>query len=99
MERYTTSHCERAAHALAETLGRRPELPVWSQRADGTHCSRVGALMIEPGSATYGRSWKLVEICNEAGGQHTLLSAMTARDLYAGICAMHAGVHMGRETA
>lgn len=52
----------------------------------------VGSLIVERGSATYGRAWMLCEVLNEAGGQRSLLRANTARELYDQMHAYLAGV-------
>ena len=59
-----------------------PEMK-WTPRADGkgSQCP-VGAYLINEGSATYGRSWTLVQMVNDAGAEHTILRASTARELY-----------------
>ncbi len=51
--------------------------------AAGTHnvIFNIGHYMIEPGSAMYGHSWKLVRIVNEDGGQTTICCAHNAATL------------------
>lgn len=58
-----------------------PQGAIWTKDENGKLVATVGRLIIEPGSRTYGRTWKLVQITNSGGGQRTLLSALTARDL------------------
>ena len=59
-----------------------PEMK-WTPRADGkgNQCP-IGAYLINEGSATYGRSWTLVQMVNDAGAERTILCASTARELY-----------------
>ena len=59
-----------------------PEGPIWSRDEHGNNRARVGALMLEQGSRTNGIGWKIVQMCNEAGGERTLLRGCTARELW-----------------
>lgn len=58
----------------------------------------VGALLIEPGSKINGITWKLSEITNERGGEHELLRATSARELFDRMLAFEAGIEAGRGT-
>ena len=59
-----------------------PEGPIWSRDEHGNNRARVGALMLEQGSKTYGIGWKIVQMANESGGERTLLRGCTARELW-----------------
>jgi hypothetical protein len=56
--------------------------PVWTRDASGQNRARVGALVLQTGSRTYGHSWTIAQICNEAGGERTLIRGSTARELW-----------------
>lgn len=77
--------------ALTDT----PEM-LWTARPDGkgSRCP-VGAYAIESGSRTYGYQWKLVQMCNESGGERTILSAPTADGLEELILAWLQGMDYG----
>lgn len=81
MERITITHLNRLLARLQRETGA-PEMK-WTPRADGK-CNEcpVGAYLINEGSATYGRSWTLVQMVNDAGAERTILRANTARGLY-----------------
>lgn len=81
MERITITHLNRLLARLQRETGA-PEMK-WTPRADGkgNECP-VGAYLINEGSATYGRSWTLVQMVNDAGAERTILRANTARGLY-----------------
>jgi hypothetical protein len=46
-----------------------------------TKTCNAGHYLVEQGSRTYGRSWKLCQVCEE-GGERIILSAQTARGLF-----------------
>ena len=59
-----------------------PEGPVWTRDESGKNRARVGALVLHPGSKTYGNAWAISQIVNESGGERTLLRGSTARELW-----------------
>ena len=59
-----------------------PEGPVWSRDETGHNRARIGALVLHPGSKTYGNAWAISQIVNESGGERTLLRGSTARELW-----------------
>ena len=66
---------------MSDALGA-PTGPVWTRDADGNNRATVGALVLQPGSRTYGNAWTIAQICNESGGERTLLRGTTARELW-----------------
>lgn len=72
-------------NALVERMQREmgiPPGPVWSRDASGNNVARVGAIMLEPGSRPNGISWKIVQMCNEGGGERILIRGCTAQELW-----------------
>jgi hypothetical protein len=59
-----------------------PEGPAWTRDEKGNNRARVGALLLEPGSKINGIGWKIAQMCNESGGERTLLQGCTARELW-----------------
>jgi hypothetical protein len=59
-----------------------PEGPVWTRDEQGNNRARIGALILEQGSSTYGNAWKICQMCNEGGGERVLLRGSTARELW-----------------
>jgi len=81
MERITESNLRAVMGRMARELGV-GEGPVWSRDDSGQNRARVGALVLQPGSRTYGNAWTIAQICNEGGGERTLLRGSTARELW-----------------
>jgi hypothetical protein len=59
-----------------------PEGPVWTRDENGNSRATVGALVLQPGSKTYGNAWAISQIVNDGGGESTLLRAVTAAELF-----------------
>ena len=81
MERIT----ERNLRAVMARMARAmeiPEGPVWTRDDNGHNHARIGALVLQPGSRTYGNAWTIAQITNEGGGERTLLRGSTARELW-----------------
>jgi len=98
MARVTEDQLSRTVEMMARVIGA-PDGPAWIKFPDGTVRARVGALVLEPGSRTYGRAWKVCRLVNEGGGEHALLSAGSAADLRAAIFAYLEGYRDGRVSA
>lgn len=90
MERITTKNLQAAVGVMARMMDL-PAGPIWTRRADGSNVATVGVLLLNVGSKTYGNAWGVAQICNEAGGERTLLRASTARELWEAIHAWRAG--------
>ena len=81
MERITTSNLRAVMARMADAMNA-PDGPIWERDASGQNRARVGALILNPGSAINGISWGISQICNESGGERTLLRGSTARELW-----------------
>ena len=90
MNRITDKHLTSVRDRIAKLL-RRPESN-FITKPNGGLSAQVGSLLIESGSRTNGITWKLSEITNEGGGQHDLLRATSARDLFNMMLAFEAGI-------
>ena len=84
MDRITEKNLRAAVDALAFMLDI-PTGPVWIADASGKRRARVGALLLNVGSATNRISWGVGQIMNESGGERTLIRAHSARDLWEAI--------------
>ena len=80
-DRITLSNLRAVMARMSSALGD-PGGPVWSRDANGHNVARVGALVLEQGSATCGIAWKICQMCNEGGGERVLLRGCTARELW-----------------
>ncbi len=58
------------------------EGPAWQPDDTGRMRARIGALVLQTGSKTYGNAWTIAQISNDAGGERTLLRGSTARELW-----------------
>lgn len=81
MDRITVNNLHAVMARMSDALGA-PTGPVWTRDEHGNNRATVGALQLEQGSATYGNAWKIVRICNDGGGEQTLLRGSTARELW-----------------
>jgi hypothetical protein len=81
MDRITTVNLRAVMARMQREMGI-PDGPVWTRDERGNNRARVGALVLEPGSRTYGRAWCIAQMCNEAGGERNLLRGSTARELW-----------------
>ena len=81
MERITERNLRAVMSRMASAM-ELPEGPVWTRDENGHNRARVGALVLQPGSRTYGNAWTIAQICNESGGERTLLRGSTARELW-----------------
>lgn len=76
---------EKMLHGVMGRMARAmdiPDGPVWSRDESGKNSARVGALVLRPGSRTYGNAWAISQIVNDGGGERTLLRGSTARELW-----------------
>lgn len=81
MERITKKNLRAVMARMSREMGI-PDGPVWSRDDNGNNVARVGALILEPGSKTYGNSWCISQMMNECGGERVLLRGSTARELW-----------------
>jgi hypothetical protein len=77
MQRITIKQLRKQAEYFNQRFGTPAEY--WNPE---TRTCNAGHYSIEEGSRLYGRYWKLVQVCNDGGGQRIVLAGETARDLY-----------------
>ena len=83
MNRITMTMLKGLLMRMSRTTGA-PMGPPWVKRegGKGMRAVVVGTLILEQGSATYGNSWAICELMNEAGGERVIVRGSTARELW-----------------
>jgi len=94
MTRITVKDLEALRDLMALELGR-PNGPTYTREGD-RNVALVGKLIINRGSALNGLGWGLSEMTKE-GGESSILSAGSARELFSLMHAYRSGFRDGRE--
>jgi len=96
MNRITAKDLEALRDIMALELGR-PNGPIYT-REGARNVALVGKLIINRGSTLNGLAWGLSEITNEAGGESSILSAGSARELFNLMHAYRKGLRAAKGT-
>lgn len=79
--RITIGDLTAVMHRMERSLGIATG-PTWTRDEAGHMKARVGALVLQRGSRTYGNAWAISQLMNEGGGEKTIVRGSTARELF-----------------